>query len=186
VVETAAHGGGDMTQINEGNYADEALLAMKSRPPNADGTIGVTIKPDMPEWNAWQAYFLGKRMDNRASFMRSRGKAGYMVPCRNPGDFDYEVGAARQEYALRVHRGEVPKPDTSRHSREIPFSERDAMAAAARLAEVLKPDLRRRVARNDARDFVPPAAPVEPRPLSPSEVASMKRMLRIPETDEDA
>jgi hypothetical protein len=191
VVETAAHGGGDMTQINEGNYADEALLAMKSRPKNEDGTIGVTITPDMPEWNAWQAYFLGKRMDRRASFMRSRGKSGYMVPCRNPGDFDFDVAMARQEYARRIRDGEIPAPDTSRKAHEIPYDERCRMADElkaifARVAANM--DMGRASSRSitpDRREAPPPTKEPVKRDMTPAEVASMKRMLRIPETDED-
>lgn len=181
-----------MSNITEANYGDEALLAMKSRPPNADGTIGCTIFPDMPEWNAWQAYFLGKHMDRRASFMRSRGRSGYVVPCRNPGDFDFDVAEARKEYALRVHRGDIPKPDTSRKAHEIPYDERCEMAD--RLKALFE-----RVARNmdmgramgrtarDYRDAPPPPKEVVPRPMTDAEVASMKRLLGVkPEHKEAA
>ena len=125
-----------MTVITEGNYADEALFAMKSRPPNADGTIGVTIPPDMPEWRAWLCYFLGKRMDVRASYMRNRGRNGYMVPCRNPGDFDtLGVQAARQEYTHRVHNGELRPEDTGKKSSEMTAAERqDVLNRLARVS----------------------------------------------------
>ncbi len=38
-----------MSYITEANYFDQAMLRMKSVPPNDDGTIGFTVKPDMPE-----------------------------------------------------------------------------------------------------------------------------------------
>lgn len=180
-----------MSRINEANYAEEALLTMKSRPPNEDGTIGVTITPDMPEWAAWHAYFLGKRMDVRASFMQTR-KAGYMVPCRNPGDFDPEAASVRQEYSFRMHRGEIPRPDTSRRAQEIPYEERcrmaDELAAigkriAAKNREAFSP---RKSVKTDARDYVPIPPPVEPRPLTEAEAASMKRLLGITEQKDAA
>lgn len=178
-----------MSRITEANYADEALLTMKSRPPNEDGTIGVTIRPDMPEWNVWQSYFLGKRMDGRASFMRTRGKSGYMVPCRNPADFDPDIAEVRQEYSFRMHRGEIPQPDRSRNWNEIPEHER------AQMAETLKELGKRIAAKNkeafskpkyatsDARDYIPQKV-VEPRPLTEAEAASMKRLLGIKEDEQ--
>jgi hypothetical protein len=72
----------------DGKVAGEAILFMKSRPPNADGTIGFMVFPHMREWDAWQAYFVSNGMDTRASFMRSRGDSGYMVPCQLPMQFD--------------------------------------------------------------------------------------------------
>lgn len=123
--------------INEGNYAQEALLMMKSVPPNADGTIGFLVMPQMPEWRAWRAYFYGKRMDVRASFMATR-RDGYMVPCRNPADFDHDIAKVREEYAFRVHRGEVDaETRTGRLSSEMTPAERqdvlNRLAAASPL-----------------------------------------------------
>jgi len=123
--------------INEGNYAQEALLMMKSVPPNADGTIGFLVMPQMPEWRAWRAYFYGKRMDTRASFMATR-REGYMVPCRNPADFDHDIAKVREEYAFRVHRGEVDaETRTGRLSSEMTPDERqdvlNRLAAASPL-----------------------------------------------------
>lgn len=115
--------------INAANYHSEAVLHMRSVPPNADGTIGVMLTPDMPEWKAWLAYFWGKRFDPQAAFMQSRGKSGYMVPCRNPADFDPDVGVARQTYAERIHVGEVRREDLSRHSSQMTIGEREAVLA---------------------------------------------------------
>ena len=114
-----------MTAITEANYISEALLAMKSLPPNADGTIGMMITEKSPEWRAWRAYFYGKRMDNRASYMHTRREAGYMVPCKSPADFDPDIEAVRKEYAWRVHRGEVDEETrTGRLSSEMTPAER--------------------------------------------------------------
>jgi len=93
--------------ITEANYVGAALLRMKSVPPNADGTIGHTITEKSPEWRAWRAYFYGKGMDIRASYMHTRRETGYMVPCKSPADFDPDIEAVRKHYAWRVHRGEV-------------------------------------------------------------------------------
>lgn len=133
-------------EITDDNYPDEALFVMKNRPPNPDGTIGLTITPAMPEWAAWYCYFLGKRMDRRASFMNSRAQAGYMVPCSRPEDFDPNgIAAARQQYALRRHNGEVPHPDTTRPSSMMTASERqDVLDRLARL----HPDLFGKFARD--------------------------------------
>lgn len=110
--------------INDGNYVDEAILRMKSVPMNPDGSIGFSVLPHMPEWRAWRAYFYGKRMDHRASFMATR-RDGYMVPCRNPADFDPDIAKVREEYAFRVHRGEVDEETrTGRLSSEMTLAER--------------------------------------------------------------
>jgi len=114
-----------VTVITEANYAEEALFRMKSVKPNPDKTIGVTIAPDGPLWRPWLCYFLGKRMDVRASFMRSRGKLGYMVPCANPADFDpLGIDAARQTYAERARNGEFSGEDTGKPSSEMSPAER--------------------------------------------------------------
>lgn len=120
--------------INDANYVDEAVLKMKSVPANPDGTIGFSVLPHMPEWRAWRAYFYGKRMDHRASFMATR-RDGYMVPCRNPADFDPDIARVREEYAFRVHRGEVDEETrTGRLSSEMTPAER--MAVLRRLGEI--------------------------------------------------
>jgi len=78
----------EFSRIENGQVAGEAILFMRSRPRNPDGTIGFSVVPETPEWTAWQAYFRSNGMRRQASFMRLRGTAGYMVPCRNPSDFD--------------------------------------------------------------------------------------------------
>ena len=93
--------------ITEANYVSAALLRMKSVPPNADGTIGLTITETHKAWRPWRAYFYGKRMDHRASYMHTRREAGYMVPCEKPEDFDPDIEIVRKEYAWRLHRGEI-------------------------------------------------------------------------------
>lgn len=126
-------------EITNDTYPDEALFYMKNRPPNADGSIGLTITPAMPEWAAWYCYFLGKRMDQRASFMNSRAMSGYMVPCSRPEDFDPNgIAEARQHYAWRRHNGEVPSPGTTKPSSMMTASERQDVLD--RLAK-LHPDL---------------------------------------------
>lgn len=164
--------------ITEANYAEEALLAMKSRPPNIDGTIGFTVHPAMPEWRAWQAYFYGKHMDVRASFMRTRREQGYMVPCRNPGDFDGDIAQVRRTYAQRVKRGEVPEEVAEKTSSQMTPAEREVVLAKAKVGVTFKPKLAGRYAQEDVR--------VEDRPmpttrdLTEAERASMARMLGEP------
>lgn len=117
-----------MTIITEANYAEEALFRMKSVKPNPDKTIGVTITPESPFWRPWLCYFLGKRMDHRASYMRNRAKAGYMVPCASPADFDpLGIDEARQVYAERARNGEFRPEDTGRTSSEMSAAERQAV-----------------------------------------------------------
>lgn len=125
--------------INDGNYPDEAILKMKSVPLNADGSIGFLVMPHMPEWRAWRAYFYGKRMDNRASFMATR-RDGYMVPCRNPADFDPDIVKVREEYAFRVHRGEVDEETrTGKLSSEMTPAERqDVLNRLAKVSPLLR------------------------------------------------
>lgn len=114
--------------ITEANYVSAALLRMKSVPPNADGTIGYTITWASPEWRAWRAYFYGKGMDHRASFMNTRREVGYMVPCKSPTDFDPDIEAVRKHYAWRVHRGEIDdETRTGRLSSEMTPDERQAV-----------------------------------------------------------
>ena len=121
-------------RITEANWQEEALLHMKSKPPNADGTIGFTVTPGDIEWRSWQAYFYGKHMDNRASFMRERGIKGYMLPCRNPGDFDPDIAEVRAEYQRRVKGGEVPEEVFDKTSSQMTPAEREA--AIARVARI--------------------------------------------------
>lgn len=86
----------EYSRIENGQLAGEAILFMRSRPRNADGTIGFTVMPDTPEWTAWQAYFRANNMNRQRNFMRSRGKQGYMVPCRNPSEFDPSFRAYKE------------------------------------------------------------------------------------------
>lgn len=125
-----------MTHITEANFVEEGLLKMKSVPPNADGTIGLMITEKSPEWRAWRAYFYGKNMDHRASFMSTRREAGYMVPCKNPADFDSDIDNVRKHYAWRVHRGEVDEETkTGRLSSEMTPKERqDVLNRLARVS----------------------------------------------------
>jgi hypothetical protein len=117
-------------RITDANWQEEALLDMKRRPPNADGTIGFTMTPADIEWRSWLAYFYGKHMDHRAHFMRERGSRGYMVPCRNPGDFDPDIAEVRAEYQRRVRGGEVPEDVV-----DGPSSPEKRAAVLARLAK---------------------------------------------------
>ena len=78
----------EYSRIENGQMAGEAILFMRSRPKNKDGTIGFIVKPDMPEWKAWSMYFRAHRMHRQHSFMMSRQERGYMVPCANPSTFD--------------------------------------------------------------------------------------------------
>lgn len=107
----------DYARVENGVVVGEAILYMKSRPPNADGTIGFTAFPGTAEGDAWLAYFLGCGMDGRASAMRARAARGYMVPCAYPADFDPNIDAVRKAYRERVARREIdpdewfPKPE---------------------------------------------------------------------------
>lgn len=177
-------------RITESNFYEEALIAMKSVPPNSDGMIGFTVTPSMPEWARWQAYFLGKRMDNRAANMRNRGQSGYMVPCRDPGNFDPDIAEVRVEYLRRVQVGEVPRPDTSRRAREIPFQERVAMVqdlanVGRRIAEKSEDAFSApRGARARPSDYIPPVpSTLEHRPLTKAETASARRLMGLPQAE---
>lgn len=144
-----------MTVITEANYAEEALFRMKSVKPNPDKTIGVTITPESPLWRPWLCYFLGKRMDVRASYMRERGKNGYMVPCANPADFDpIGIDAARQTYAERARNGEFRAEDTGKPSSEMSPAERqDVLNRLARVSPMF-----RKFATEEARSQISDAA----------------------------
>lgn len=112
-----------MSVITEANYVSEAIIKMRSVAPNSDGTIGVTVQKGTPEWRAWRAYFYGKRMDHRALLMGVRD--AYMVPTKNPADFDPEIAKAREHYAYRVHRGEIDEETrTGRMSSDMTPKER--------------------------------------------------------------
>lgn len=167
-----------MTQITIANYIEEGLLKMKSVPPNPDGTIGVMLMPDMPEWKTWLAYFYGKRMDKKAAFMRSRREKGYMVPCRNPADFDSDIGKAREEYAYRLHMGEIPddaKP--GRMSWEMSSDEIEELTHLVRTSVKTPP----KAHKYTAPDMREQHKPLEARPLTDAEAESMKRLLGIRE-----
>lgn len=78
----------EYSRVENGQLAGEALLFMRSRPKNPDGTMGFIIRWGMPEWSAWEWYFKANGMRRQLAFMRSRHEAGYMVPCANPAVFD--------------------------------------------------------------------------------------------------
>lgn len=172
-----------MTQITNANYLEEGLLRMKSVPPNPDGTIGFTVTPGMPQWKPWLAYFYGKRMDVRASFMRSRADKGYMVPCKDPAEFDPEIGRVREEYAFRLHRGEIPddaKP--GRMSWQMNSDEIDELTHMVRTSVKTPP----KAHKYTAPDMREQHKPLEARPLTDAEAESMKRLLGIREQKEAA
>lgn len=91
------------------SYVDErgtvgglAIVHMRSKRPNDDGTIGFMVEPGTTEWLAWEAYFqqtdvddLGvvhERFPKQLAFMRSRAasRKPYMVPDQLPWMFDPE------------------------------------------------------------------------------------------------
>ena len=78
----------EYSRIENGNVEGEAILFMRSRPKNKDGSIGFIIRPDMSEWKAWALYFRANRMHRQLAFMMHRQDQGYMVPCANPSTFD--------------------------------------------------------------------------------------------------
>lgn len=100
----------------DGKVAGEAILYMRERPPNPDGTIGFMVFPHMREWDAWQAYFVSNGMDKRAAFMRSQGDKGYHVPCQLPMQFD-------RTWKYRP----APPADEPRLSTEMTMEEREAV-----------------------------------------------------------
>lgn len=172
-----------MSIITQANYVEEGLLKMKSVPPNPDGTIGVMITGDMPEWKPWLAYFYGKRMDNRASYMRTRREKGYMVPCRNPADFDSEISKVREEYAFRLHRGEIPdEAKPGRMSWQMTGEEVEELLHTVRTSVKTPPKAHKYTA-PDMREMRKEA---EPRPLTDEEAASMKRLMGIRDNQKDA
>lgn len=114
----------------DGNVAGEAILFMRSRPPNADGTIGFMAEPGTREWLAWEAYFEQAEPDELGVYrqlfpkqlehMRSRAaaKKPYMVPARVPWQFDKTFTADRVKPKLPV-----------KMSKDMTQKERNAMAA---------------------------------------------------------
>lgn len=169
-----------MTLITEANYAEEALLSMKSRLPNPDGTIGVTVTDLSPAWMPWLCYFLGKRMDRRASFMRSRARDGYMVPTESPAEFDPTgISAARDEFAYRLRNGEITNPARPGMPAEMTASERDAIAERAKAAVQFKPQKSAKYTAPDPREAQPKLP--EPRELTEAEANSMRRLMGKPE-----
>lgn len=78
----------EYARIDGGRVEGHAIFFMKSRKPNADGTLGFIVTPELPEWRQWERYFSDNRMHRNLSMMRSRGPAGYMVPHASPQVFD--------------------------------------------------------------------------------------------------
>jgi len=80
----------EYSRIEDGKLMGEAILFMKSRKPNPDGTIGYMAKAGTPEWDEWLRYFKWNGMQRQLGFMQSRWTKpdGYMVPHRSPQVFD--------------------------------------------------------------------------------------------------
>ena len=172
-----------MTEITIANYVEEGLLKMKSVPPNPDGTLGFMVFPAMPEWKSWLAYFYGKRFDKKASFMRSRGDSGFMVPCRDPAGFDPDIGRAREEYAFRLHRGEIP--DDAKPGRQAWQMHADEIAELLHTVRtsVQTPPKAHKYTAPDMRE---PRKEVEPRLLTDKESESIKRLMGLRDEKEAA
>lgn len=122
------------------SYVDEsgkviglAIVHMRSKPPNDDGTIGFMVEPGTVEWLAWEAYFEQTEVDDfgvirhlfpkQLANMRSRGgsRKPYMVPDRLPWMFDPAFTPDKVK----------PKPPV-KLSRDMTQEERNAMAERVR------------------------------------------------------
>jgi len=122
-----------------GKVGGEALLHMRSKPPNEDGTIGFMVEPGTVEWLAWEAYFAQTQTDDigvvsevfpkQLAHMRSRASSRkpYMVPDRLPWFFDPSFTADKVK----------PKP-LVRLSRDMTQEERNEMAERVK-AEIYDP-----------------------------------------------
>jgi hypothetical protein len=149
----------------EGNkVVGEAILYMRSRPPNPDGTIGFMVRPEMREWQAWEAYFETNGMHRRLSLMRQQGKSGFMVPAQVPTMFDPSW------------RYQPTQRDTPRTASEMSVAEREAIVARVISSATFRPKVHGRYAQEDAR-IDQPSPPVA-RELTDVERESMARLMR--------
>lgn len=151
------------SRIENGKVVGEAILYMKSRPPNPDGTIGFIVRRDMREWLAWEAYFETNGMTQQLAFMRTC-KDGYMVPAQLPMQFD-----PSWRYQPK------PQKQGERQSREMTAEERDEVIRRVTTRVHFKPAKAGRYAQEDARVEARPM-PVA-RDLTEAERASMARLL---------
>lgn len=131
-----------------GQVAGEAILHMRSKAPNSDGTIGYMAEPGSFEWRAWEAYFSQTELNrkhgtmvqsfpNQLAAMKTKGAQGkpYHVPDQLPWLFDDTFSPAS-----------VPKQVSDRKSSDMTAAERDAMVKRV-LAHMNDPEVIRSKAR---------------------------------------
>lgn len=136
--------GKNFSYVDEsGSVCGLAIVHMRSKPPNEDGTIGFMVEPGTTEWLAWEAYFeqtdvddmgiVHERFPKQLAFMRSRAasKKAYMVPDQLPWMFDPEFKPSQVK----------PKPQVVL-SRDMTPEQR-AVFVRKTLAEVRSPERER-------------------------------------------
>lgn len=83
----------EYARIEKEKLTGDAILFMRSKAPNADGTIGYVAIRDSDEWRDWQQYFIKNGMHKRASLMRTLRQ--FTVPCADPRKFDTDYRALK-------------------------------------------------------------------------------------------
>ena len=150
-------------------YARKSVEAVRALSPNPDGTRGFFLTPQQGEFWDWVDFFERNRMGFRASYYRKQGEGqGAYFPALSPMDLD-------AGYVPRLQARAKPAP------RVISPEDR------ARLADQLRASVQTparggpRYRGEDPRNGATRAPVVEPRPLTPAEAASMRKLMGVPE-----
>lgn len=142
--------GANFAFINEkGELSGEAILHMKRRAPNPDGSIGYMAEPGTREWLAWEGYFaqleadddgfLRPRFPKQLAHMQTRAsqRMAYMVPDQLPWNFDPSFTPDKVK----------PKP-YQKQSKDMTPQERTAMVTRVN-AKMRDPEVRRQDAKRN-------------------------------------
>lgn len=116
-----------------GKVGGQAVIHMRSKPPNDDGTIGYMAEPGTVEWLAWEAYFEQSKVDDlgiirpvfpkQLAFMRARAasRKPYHVPSRLPWLFDptFTPDKVKPKPPVKLSRDMTPEERTSMAERVL-------------------------------------------------------------------